>query len=51
MKLSYMILAVAAILVYNIFLIQRDQKMFEAYDQACAELPTGHPDCVFAKQK
>jgi len=51
MKTSYWFLAVIAILMWNGFLIKRDQKMFEAYDRACAELPTGHPDCIFAKNK
>jgi hypothetical protein len=48
---TYALLAVIGILVYNGFLIQRDQKMFDAYDRACAALPVGHPDCVFAKRK
>jgi hypothetical protein len=51
MKTSYIFLAVIGILMYNVFLIQRDQKMFNAYDKACAELPKGHPDCIFAKTK
>ena len=51
MKTTYIFLAFIGILMYNIFLTQRDARMFEAYDQACAELPTGHPDCVFAKPK
>jgi hypothetical protein len=51
MKTSYWFLAVIAILMYNGMLIQRDKKMFEAYDRACAELPTGHPDCNYAKKK
>ena len=51
MKTTYIFLAFIGILMYNVFLAQRDQRMFEAYDQACAELPSGHPDCVFAKKK
>ena len=51
MKTSYIFLAFIGILMYNIVLIQRDQRMFDAYDQACAQLPTGHPDCIFAKKK
>lgn len=51
MKTSYWFLAIIAILMYNGILIQRDQKLFDAYDRACAQLPTGHPDCVFAKPK
>ena len=51
MKTSYWFLAVIGILMYNGLLAQRDARMFEAYDRACAELPTGHPDRVFAKKK
>jgi hypothetical protein len=51
MKLRYILIAVATIVVYNVFLIQRDKNMFEAYDHACATLPQGHPDCIFAKPK
>ena len=51
MKTSYWFLAVIAILMWNGMLIKRDQQMFEAYDKACAELPTGHPDCIYAKKK
>ncbi len=40
---------VIAILMWNGILIKRDQKMFEAYDRACAELPESHPDCRYAK--
>ena len=40
---------VIAILMWNGMLIQRDKKMFEAYDRACAELPKPHPDCRYAK--
>ena len=38
MKLKYILVAIAAILVYNVFLIQRDQKMFEAHDAAIERL-------------
>lgn len=51
MKTSYWFLAIIAILMYNGILIKRDQKMFDAYDRACAQLPTNHPDCQFAKRK
>jgi hypothetical protein len=51
MKISYWFLAVIAILMYHGMVIQRDKKMFDAYDSACAELPSGHPDCVFARKK
>jgi hypothetical protein len=49
MKTSYIFLAFIGILMYNVFLAQRDQKMFDAYDQACAELSKPHPDCRYAK--
>ena len=45
----WIMLAVAGITSYNVFLAQRDLKMFEAYDQACAALPKPHPDCRYAK--
>jgi len=48
MKASYIFLAFIGILMYNVFLIQRDQKMFEAYDRACAALPKPHPDCRYS---
>ena len=49
MKTSYWFLAVIPILMYNGFLIKRDQKLFEAYDKVCAELPQPHPNCRYAK--
>lgn len=49
MKTSYWFLAVIAIIMYNGVLIRRDQQLFKAYDRACAELPTGHPDCRYSK--
>lgn len=51
MKPTYIFLAFIAILMYNGMLIKRDANMFEAYDHACAQLPTGHPDCIYAKKK
>jgi hypothetical protein len=51
MKTPYIFLAVISIIMYNVVLIQRDHRMFDSYDRICAELPTGHPDCVFAKRK
>ena len=47
MKIPYILLAVISILLYNVFLIQRDQKLFEAYDKLCAT--QSHPNCRFAK--
>lgn len=51
MKTPYWFLIIIAILMYNSLMISRDQKMFDAYDRLCAQLPTGHPDCIFAKTK
>jgi hypothetical protein len=51
MKLPYILLAAVTILGYNVFLIQRDQKMFDGYDKMnakehyCSQLKTWHPDC------
>jgi hypothetical protein len=38
MKTSYIFLAFIGILMYNVFLIQRDQKMFEAYDATTEQI-------------
>ena len=51
MKATYIFLGVIAIIMYNGMLIKRDANMFEAYDRACAQLPTGHPNCIYAKKK
>jgi hypothetical protein len=48
MKLRYLFVIVAVVVGYNAFLIQRDRKMFEAYDRACAQLPQGHSNCRFS---
>jgi hypothetical protein len=45
MKTSYIYLAFIAILGWNAFLIQRDQKMFKAYD-ACTQT-TQHSECPY----
>jgi len=45
------VLGFLAIIGWNVFLIQRDQKMFDAYDQTtpheryCRSLSQSHPDC------
>jgi len=49
MKTTYIFLAFIAILMYNGFLAQHDQKMFDAHDPACVRLPNGQPNCNFAK--
>jgi hypothetical protein len=51
MKTTYIFLGIIGILMYNMFLIQRDQKMFEGYNKMnakehhCSELKVWHPDC------
>ena len=37
------------VVALNLWAIERDERMFDAYDRVCATLPQGHPDCVFAK--
>lgn len=50
MKLHYLILGgMGFIIGWNVFLIQRDQELFKAYDQACAELSSSHPNCRYSK--
>ncbi len=49
MKTSYIFLAFIAILMWNGMLAKRDQELFKAYDKVCAELPTSHPKCHYAK--
>lgn len=44
-QISYIFLAFIGILMWNGFIIQRDKKMFDAYDRACAEQPQSHPHC------
>ncbi|AFK66434.1 hypothetical protein SWPG_00187, partial [Synechococcus phage S-CBM2] len=43
------VLAFGVILGWNVFLIQRDNKMFEGYKnrqaQICAQMQEWHPDC------
>jgi len=51
MKTYHWFFLVIAILMWNGFLIQRDKKMFEAYDnltpkeQFCKQQAGWHPDC------
>jgi hypothetical protein len=46
MKLRYLILGgIGFIVGWNIFIIQRDNELFKAYD-ACAHY-TNHPDCPY----
>lgn len=50
-QITYIFLAFIGILMWNVLLIQRDNKMFEDYDRmnvkehTCTELKTFHPDC------
>lgn len=54
MKLKYLVagmIAFFAIIGWNVFLIQRDQKLFDAYDNLtpkerfCKQQAQWHPDC------
>jgi hypothetical protein len=51
MKTYHWFFLVIAILMWNGFLIQRDKKMFDAYDNMnakehyCSQLKVWHPDC------
>jgi hypothetical protein len=49
MKTYYWFFLVIAILMYNGILAKRDKEMFKAYDKICAELPSPHPNCRYAK--
>lgn len=52
MNLKYIItfsLLIVAMGAWQVFLIQRDKQLFEAYDKVCAELPQSHPNCRYAK--
>jgi hypothetical protein len=48
---TYIFLAFIAILGWNAFLTQRDDKLFDAYDKQtakqeyCKQLKVWHPDC------
>jgi len=45
----YVILGVGVIFGWNLFLIQRDNKMFDGYknrqQQICEQIKSFHPDC------
>ena len=47
MRAFYIFLVLIGILSYNVFLIRRDQKLFEAYDKVCAS--HSHSNCRFSK--
>lgn len=42
------LLAFLGIIGYNVFLAHRDIKLFDKYDQVCAQF-THHPDCQYSK--
>ena len=50
-QITFIFLAFIAILGWNACAIQRDKKLFEAYNQPtpkevyCSQLPQPHPDC------
>lgn len=48
----FFLLAILGMVSYNVFLIERDRKMFDTYyggstaaKRACAEMKSFHPDC------
>ena len=41
--------ALLFIVALNLWAIDRDERLFEAYDRVCATLPQPHPDCRYAK--
>ena len=50
--IAYGIVALVAIIGYNAFLVQRDQKMYDAYygkqtpkEHYCQQQANWHPDC------
>jgi hypothetical protein len=47
--ITYIFLAFIAVLGWNSFAIQRDEKMFDAYDkqvkEVCKQQTGWHPDC------
>ena len=47
------VLLVSTVLLFvvalNLWAIDRDERLFEAYDRVCATLPQPHPDCRYAK--
>lgn len=48
-NIIFTLVGIVTIIGVNVALAQRDARMFEAYDQACAELPQPHPDCRYAR--
>jgi len=48
-NITYIFLAFIGILIWNVFLIQRDSQMFNGYknrqQQICEQIKSFHPDC------
>ncbi len=49
MKVSHVLLAIIAILGYNVVLIHRDSELFRAYDTKCAEITEPNSRCYLSK--
>lgn len=41
--------ALLVILAINLWAIDRDERLFDAYNRVCATLPQPHPDCRMAR--
>ena len=41
--------AIFFIVALNLWAIDRDERLFDAYNRVCATLPQPHPDCRLAK--
>jgi len=37
------------VVALNLWAIDRDERLFDAYNRVCATLPQPHPDCRLAK--
>lgn len=48
MKVLAILSSISLIVGYNVFLAQRDDQLFKAYDKACANQPS-HPNCIYEK--
>lgn len=49
MKIVYIFLGFATIMIYNAFLIHRDSKLFESYEKSCVELSQSSTNCPSSK--
>lgn len=41
--------ALLFVVALNLWAIDRDERLFDAYNRVCATLPQPHPDCRLAK--